>query len=97
MATSTMFPAKPTLGSHEWLMNSITGSYSASSRATRWKPSATWTSELRSRSGSACSVAVSTRWPPLIATISSLAIGASATRPRPAISLGRPLAALGEM
>jgi hypothetical protein len=97
MATSTMFPAKPTFGSHEWLMNSITGSYSASSSATRWKPSATWTSELRSRGGSARSVAVSTRCPPLTATISSLPIGATATSPRPSIPLGRPLTALGEM
>src|ERR1022692_2094945 len=40
MATRTMLPAKPTFGWHEWLMKSMTGSYSASSTATRWKSSA---------------------------------------------------------
>jgi hypothetical protein len=36
-------------------------------------------------------------WPPLIATISSLTIGATATSPRPSIPLGPPLRAFGEM
>jgi hypothetical protein len=36
-------------------------------------------------------------WPPLIATISSLVIGATATSPRPSIALGWPLRAFGVM
>jgi hypothetical protein len=36
-------------------------------------------------------------WPPLIATTSSRAMGSTASRPRPAIALGSPLAAFGEM
>jgi hypothetical protein len=40
IATSTMLPAKPTLGSQEWLMNSITASYSSGDSATRCSSSA---------------------------------------------------------
>src|SRR5919106_569324 len=71
MATRTTLPAKPTLGSHEWLMKSITGSYSSSVRATMW--------------------------PPLTATTSPAAIGATANKLRPAMSLGLPMRALGEI
>jgi hypothetical protein len=36
-------------------------------------------------------------WPPLIATISSMPMAATANSPRPSIALGWPLVALGEM
>jgi hypothetical protein len=97
MATRTVLPAKPTLGSQEWLRKSMTGSYSASSTAARWKPSAIWTSELRSRSGKDARAAVLTMWPPLIATSSPAAIGATAMSPRSWMVLTAPLRALGVM
>ena len=95
MATRTVLPAKPTLGSHEWLRKSITGSYSASSTAARWKPPAIWTSELRSRSGKDARVAVLTMWPPFIATSSPAAIGATAMSPRPWMGTHGALARFG--
>jgi hypothetical protein len=95
IATSTTLPPNPTFGSHEWLMNSITASYSSSVSATRWRSSVIWTAEFCSRSGSARSCSSGTVWPPLTATTSPSAIGATATSPRPAMPLGSPLTALG--
>ena len=87
MATSTTLPAKPTFGSHEWLMNNITGSYSSSAQGGQVEAFGDLDlgvlQRQAARASSPCRDVAALDRDDLAA-----AIGCTANRPRPAIVLG---------
>jgi len=73
-------------------MKSITGSYSSAVRAAECKPAAIWISEFAVARADGAALMTC---PPLTATTSPCSIASMAIKPRPAIWLSTPFAALG--